>query len=334
MTNLSVARLIEHPALRRAISEWEHLPDHERNAWTGDSAAPAIREAILPPLARDGVVRVRLLERPDHSSPELLAVLLAALSCRIGFLVPQTHRNNIVAFIRDEGRDYRAPSTRGHQTNAELAFHSDRCDVNALLYVRPAASGGHLSVVSYKNAAEALARTHPDAVRVLFDGLPFDLRDERIFEDPRWHVRPVLWDVGAGLRGHYIRRFINDSQRHPDCPRLSAAQIAALDAWDQALAQLREEGTFAPEPGELLLLDNYRVMHARTEFHDNPADSDHGRLALRAWIAPFQSETLPESLLPLCGATAGGRFRGGVGKGDQYLRCLGTQTPWTPKDSA
>lgn len=319
MTALPVP--IEHAAMRAAIREWQRLPAARQRHWDGASAAAAIEEAVLPSLAIHGFARVRVLEAPGELQIRSLRRLVVALSEQLGFLVPQTHANNRTALIRDAGKDYGSVQTRGHQTNAELAFHSDRADLNLLLYVRGAVSGGGVSILSYDRAANALEQANPDSLKRLFGAFPFDLRGERIFPTPLWHERPILWRNENGLRGHYIRRFIDDSQRHSDCPRLREDGIRALDDFDAVLNSLRDSGAFLPAPGELLVLDNYRVMHARDRFVDGA--SGKGRLAIRTWVAPFHSERLPDYLLPIAGSIAAGAYRGGVGKGTRYLKLLG-----------
>ncbi|OOO33551.1 UNVERIFIED_ORG: hypothetical protein BTE55_09845 [Rhizobium sophorae] len=267
-----------------------------------------------------GWVRLQVVKEPETWALETLESSMIEISKALGYVVPQTYRNNLIAHIRDEGLDYRNHAVRGHQTNAELSFHSDRCDLNLLLYVATAAQGGELSVISYEVASEALRSEDIDSWRLLFDGLPFDLREERIFPSLKWHWRPVLWQTPEGVRGHYIRRFIADSQRHFDAPRLTTAQLRALDAFDAVLSRLRPAHTFAPEPGELLVVDNYRVMHARNAYRD---EGSKGRLALRTWVAPFGSEPLPLYLQPLAGSCDAGVYRGGVGSGEAYLANLG-----------
>jgi hypothetical protein len=314
--------LVDHKELRQEVEAWEALSPPDQLSWTAAIARQAIHDAIMPGLNERGFARIRLLDSPREFGLDVLEHFLKSISAQLGYLLPQTYENNLTALIRNEGKNYGSPATRGHQTNAELAFHSDRCDLNLLLYVRVASEGGDLSVISYEEAAVQLREKSTAAFSQLFQGFPFDLRDERIFPSIAWHWRPILWNTDAGIRGHYIRRFIEDSQRHSDCPRLTTDQIAALDEFDRILESLRPVHTFKPGPGELLIMDNYRVMHARSAYKDDEGDLE-GRLAIRTWVAPFHSEELPFFMFPMTGALAGGCFRGGVGRGDQYRGMLG-----------
>lgn len=315
--------LTPNPGLAAAISAWAKLRDNEKRVWCDRDCHDVFCEAVIPALRRYGVARMPLVDCPERHSLAELENLLLALSRQIGYLVPQTHRNNLIAHIQDEGNDYKLPTSRGHKTNSALGFHSDRSDLILLLYVRAAQKGGEVSVVSFGDVARLLEVENPDILGTLFDNFPFDLRDERIFEDKKWCLHPILWHQEREIRGHYIRRFILDSQRHEDCPRLSEVQHTALSAFDAALENLRPTRTFQPSVGELVVLNNYRVMHARNGFSDDDAPGA-GRLALRTWVAPYNSEELPSFMLPISGAVSAGSFRGGVGKGDTYLAQLGS----------
>lgn len=323
MTDMDAIALKPHLGLSAAMSAWANLSDKDKYAWDGQDCRDALRAAIAPALHGYGVARIPLLDRLDDHGVEYLQHLLLALSQQIGYVLPQTHENNLIGQIQDEGIDYRVPTSRGHKTNSELNFHSDRSDLNFLLYVRPAQVGGELSVVSFDAATRLLAVRAPDALEVLQRNFPFDLRDERIFHDREWCLHPILWRRGKEMRGHYIRRFILDSQRHATCPRLTEAQHSALSTFEALLDELRVGLTFKPSAGELLVLNNYRVLHARTSFCDS-GQSGLGRLALRTWVAPYDSEELPEFMRPISGAVTAGSFRGGVGKGDTYLSLLGS----------
>jgi Taurine catabolism dioxygenase TauD, TfdA family len=282
-----------------------------------DELAPILEKHV----AKHGWMRLQFgSSLSQYAVPELEQWLID-VSQAVGALVPQSYTGKLIAQIRNEGANYQSHKVRGHQTDAELAPHSDRCDWNLLLYVQPAKTGGDLAIIDYGEAASALHKENETAYSALFEDFPFDLRVERIFSDIEWHCRPILWRNDNGqIRGHYIRRFINDSQRHPDCPRLSAKQISALDAFDSILQQLQTGNRFRPESGDLVILDNYRVMHARTAFIEDPNTQ---RLALRTWVAPNHSEQLPHSLKPLVGSCNAGVFRGGVSKDSEFIAQLG-----------
>lgn len=274
-------------------------------------------------LAANGWARIELPLGPQCSDITAMKTLITQFARTIGVMVPQSFSEDKVSFVRDEGKSYTDHRSRGHHTNAALPFHSDRCDINILLYLSSSNNGGELSVVSYAQAAQALKGRDAGAYAELFNGFPFDLREERIFPSIKWLWRPILWQASDGVeRGHYIRRFISDCARHLDAPQLTQTQFRALEQLDQILAELREANSFLPRIGDLVILDNYRVMHARSNY-DDTAEAPP-RLALRAWVAPYQSERLPPFLHPMTGSCEPGCFRGGVGSGEAFTSRLGS----------
>ena len=108
-----------------------------------------------------------------------------------------------------------------------------------------------------------LVGTDPELAEVLYDALPYDFRGEQSKgSDPFYRV-PVFTEHGDRLFVRYIRPYIEASQRHPDAPRLSKAQRAAMDAYDALIydPDNRVEMTFAP--GDMQFVNNYHVLHGR-----------------------------------------------------------------------
>ncbi len=312
--------LVVNEELNDAIHSWMSLTPEVQMNW--DGGRDALNDVAAPVLKGFGAVRIRLLDRIEDYRLEALERLLIVLSRNLGYVVPQSYKNNLVGIIQDENGDYSSPSTRGHKTNSSLSFHCDRTDLIMLLYVRPAQKDGRISIVSFKGAVYQMNKNRSLHLDTLFKDFPFDLRDEHIFNTQEWCMHPILWRSDGEVRGRYIRRFIEDSQRHPNCPPLLDNHISALNEFDAVLDSLRTRNTFAPATGELVMINNFRVLHAREGFSDCDREGKR-RLAIRTWVAPFGSEALPKFLLPISGAITPGSYRGGIGKSEEYMGMLG-----------
>ena len=99
---------------------------------------------------------------------------------------------------------------------------------------------------------------------------------------PFFELAPIN-DINAIPRIFFIAWYIRDSQRHPDAPRLTDDQRAAL-----ALAErIANDPAFHIEmrfqPGDVQLLNNGTVLHSREEYadEDDPAQRRH---LLRLWL--------------------------------------------------
>lgn len=236
-----------------------------------------------------------------------------ALLCFTGLLgepVSQNVSGQFLTRVEDRGATLDDPTRRGHESSAELPFHADRADLVALLCVRPAEQGGLSRVASSREVHDLLVEECPDLLSTLYRPFPQDRRGEEAPGESPWCTMPVFHNEGDGLVTRYVRRFIEGSQRHEDAPRLTAEQRAAMDALDRLLQRpgLAQEMAFAP--GDLQILNNFDVLHARTAF--TPSAGQAGRLLLRVWLAWDRSPGLPPSFEGLYGATGPGTYRGGV----------------------
>jgi hypothetical protein len=92
-------------------------------------------------------------------------------------------------------------------------------------------------------------------------------------------------------------------------PRLSRSQDEALDVLAAVAEELSIE--MALEPGDIQLLNNHVIYHARTAYEDDP-EPGHDRLLLRLWLSMPNSRPLPDGLEVLWGAVAAGVLRGGI----------------------
>ena len=88
----------------------------------------------------------------------------------------------------------------------------------------------------------------------------------------------------------YKREYIDFAQRFEDVPALTSEQTDALDLMDAVCDELALE--FVMRPGDILIANNYDVLHARSAFEDD-ASPDRGRHMLRLWMTIPNGRPLP-----------------------------------------
>jgi len=268
-----------------------------------------------------GVVLLRGLP-VDRYAGEELKNLTWGLGSHLGHIRYQNARGELIGEVRDEiarygevregsavdavlGRSSRSKA----RSSGPLRFHTDRCDVVSLLCVRPARAGGLSKVVSAVSVAEAVRARRPDLHALLFADYWRSRQGEEDGGERQVYALPVFAEHAGKFTTQYSRTFVEAAQKLPDVPRMSAAQDEALDLH----AALCEELSFTMEfrPGDLQLLNNHVVYHARTAYEDAPGP-DHDRLLLRLWLAPRNSRALPPGFEVLWGTTGAGAPRGGI----------------------
>jgi hypothetical protein len=234
----------------------------------------------------------------------------------IGFLfgapVSQSKKFDFIGHVTDKQSDISRPNQRGYESRAALPFHSDRCDLLSLLCIHPARRGGETRLVSAVSAFGQLQRSHPNLASLLTQPFPFDRRDDIGGGERGWTMLAPFSCLNATFVSRYVRRFIESSQRFSDAPRLTKQQIEAMNALDRYLEEKGQSLDLSLESGDLLLIDNHRLLHARSEYTDVASSSEDKRLLLRLWLAYEDSPTLPIAHQETYGRVEGGVYRGGV----------------------
>ena len=268
-----------------------------------------------------GVARVFGLpiERYDETSVELLWM---GIGRHLGALRNQDPHGQIIRRIVDEGPDrgerygrvddngrpFLSSRARVASTGA-LRWHTDRVDVVALLCVRPAMRGGVSRLASSVEVRNTIAARRPD----LHDVLCNDIYRSRLGEETGGnrlaYPLPVFGIRDGKFTSHYSRTYVEAAQLNPDVPKMSDAQWEALDLLADVCQELHTAHDF--EPGEMQILNNHVVYHARDPYED--AEHAAGkRLLYRLWICPAVNRALPHGHEVLWGNIEANSLRGGI----------------------
>ncbi|KAK8016863.1 hypothetical protein PG993_015052 [Apiospora rasikravindrae] len=158
-----------------------------------------------------------------------------------------------------------------------LPFHNDHCDILALYVMETAVKGGKTRWASGGQIYNEMARTKPQAIKVLAEGdWPHETPTKAVkylplmFQNP--DEAPFLSFTRFALTG------LPTYPRGPDSPELSPEQADALDTL-QYLAE-KHAVEIEQEKGDILLLNNRDVLHARDRIEDSPDTSQRHLLRL------------------------------------------------------
>lgn len=221
------------------------------------------------------------------------AVAYLGIGAHLGSFRSQNAKGHLLGHVRDLGMDIAKPTTRYYQTNRELEYHTDSCDIVGLLCLKTARAGGASRLVSSVTLHDEMLRRRPDLWEQLFHPMPTDRRGEIPPGMRAWYDMPVFhWHQGE-LSTIYAGQYIRAAQANfPEARRLTAAEREALE-WFDALANdpaLSLSMDF--RPGDMQFVHNHQVMHSRTDFEDWPEPAQRRHL-LRLWLAPAGARALP-----------------------------------------
>jgi len=303
----------------RSGTDWQTANRHTFPLSDLDSLFEDIREELENGL---GLVRLRGLPVERYSAEQLKAIWFA-LGQHIGTPVSQSVTGERLLGLTDEGskaadrgaldtdggsKKFLASRARAYSTG-ELRFHTDRADVVGLLCIRRAKRGGISRLASAAAIHNAMLDRRPDLLECLFRDYPRSRFGEEVDDAAAHYMLPVFTVHESKFATHYSRTYIEASQTNPAVPRLTEAQLEALDMLAEIGAELSLDMTL--EPGDIQLLNNHVIYHARTPYEDHD-DPERKRLLLRLWLAMPNSRALPDSFRVLFGDVAPGALRGGI----------------------
>lgn len=223
----------------------------------------------------------------------------------------QNARGHLLGHVYDlGGSSANDPNTRSYATAERQNFHIDRCDVVALLCLRRAKAGGLSTIVSAMAVHNVMAERRPDLLERLYRPVPVDRRGEVPEGKAPFYEAPVFNEHGGKLSVLYSRLHIGSAQRFPAARRLTPEDYEALDMLAALAADpaLRLDMTFLP--GDIQVLHNHTILHARSEYEDWP-EPERKRHLLRLWLAPPNARPLPPVFAECYGGIAIGD-RGGI----------------------
>ena len=217
------------------------------------------------------------------------------LGLHLGTPVSQNAAGDLLGHVRDTGVVRDSPAVRLYATNERQDFHCDGSDLVGLLCLKRARTGGESKIVSSMAVYNEMLTRRPDLVQVLRQPFAWDRNDEQSpGEDPFFSL-PVIFDIDQVPRIFFVGWYIRDAQRHPQAPRLTSDQIEALEL----LEGIANDPSFYLQmdfqPGDIQLLNNARILHAREAYTDyeDPAERRH---LLRLWLTAHAFASVEDTL--------------------------------------
>jgi Taurine catabolism dioxygenase TauD, TfdA family len=267
-----------------------------------------------------GLVLLRRIPVERYGEDEL-RIIYWGLGLHLGTPRFQNAQGELIGDVRDENRLYgtvreidpaqageRRTSRNKARSAGPLRFHTDRTDVVTLLCVRPAAKGGLSKVVSGPAVHNAILQRRPD-LHALLCAPYYHSREGEAGGRQRHYAMPIFGMRDGRFTSQYSRTFVENAQGIPGVPPLTAAQNEALDLW----AEVCEELCYSMDmrPGDVQLLNNHVVYHARATYEDDPTPR-RDRFLMRLWLSMPNSRALPVGYEALWGSIEPGALRGGI----------------------
>jgi alpha-ketoglutarate-dependent taurine dioxygenase len=197
-----------------------------------------------------------------------------------GHALSQNAQGELIGHVIDATRE--DPTPRMYRSNLELRPHSDITAMISLACWEKAQSGGASVVVSGVTVHDEMRQRAPELLEPLYRGYHYHrLGEEAPDEEPATPYRvPVFAVLNGQLSCRYQRTGIAAGHRERGVP-LAGEDIAAFNLFDEIAKAPENRLSFFLERGEMMVINNYTVMHARTQFTNYPEPQ---RRLIRLWL--------------------------------------------------
>lgn len=280
-----------------------------RDGW-GKNFADADPDWIRDEL-ENGSGAVFLKDFPvDNHDKDSARTAFLEWSATIGTPLSQNEKGDTVFDVSDAGFGQNDPRTRGPNTNKKLSFHTDRSDVISFLCWKQARSGGENQLVSSLHLYNEIARRRPDLLEVLMDNFTYKRHTVDLGNDQAWCEQPIFSFRDRHFACSFLRVLINRAHQDPELPELTDAQIEAMDLLEAIAEESGNACHFLQERGDVLLVNNWTLLHRRSAFEDFELPEEK-RCLFRIWLSMPNSRPLDPRFEANFGATGAGQIRGG-----------------------
>lgn len=230
----------------------------------------------------------------DRWSIREAATVYYGIGAHFGDARSQNAKGHVLGHVLDLGRDAVNDQTaRIYQTRERQTFHTDSCDIVALLCLKTARSGGASALVSSMTIYNEMHKRRPDLLRLLFEPFATDRRGE-VPDGKKPYFEIPVYNFHAGyLSAIYARRYIESARRFDEVPALTAEQREALDLFDSLANDPEINLQMDFQPGDMQLVHNHTILHDRTAY-DDWEEPEKKRHLLRLWLAVPGARPLPE----------------------------------------
>ena len=227
-----------------------------------------------------------------EKNPKILKIKIKKIADLLGKILPQNKAGTKMVEVKPNiellnkfSSQKKLEKLRYHQTNIGGSIHSDGPQLESppkylmLACLKQAKRGGH-SIITYANKVyDFLKRKKPNYLKILKKNF---LMERRGFNYPNGNIfgKPIFEKKKNFFRFRYIREYIEAAYKIKKI-KLKPNQIRALNFLDSLLKNKHFHIKCKLSKGDVVILNNYILGHARTKFS---LDSKGQRRLMRAWV--------------------------------------------------
>lgn len=278
-------------ALEEVLASTAHMKplDVTREQFDHPALNPMMSE--VREILRDGRGTV-IVSGPtrDRFTDEDFERIYWGFGLHLGIPTSQSYRGDRLGRVTQTEVGPDNPINRGYKSSSELYPHTDNnVDMVGLMCVQKAAEGGYSLLTSSAAIHNEIQATRPDLLEPLYEGYYMVSEEATLSDSPLNDLKiPIFCYVDGRLSCLFNQPFYHRANkiRGDMSPEFKEAVEYVAELTMRSDLQVR----FILEPGEIMLLNNYTNLHARTDFKDS---SERKRSLLRLWLTVPKEEKRP-----------------------------------------
>lgn len=229
-----------------------------------------------------GFLRVRALPVARWGD-EAASLAFWGIGQHLGRPGAQNPEGDLLGDVLDTGEEAQDPNVRRYKTSGDIAFHCDLADAVGLLCLRTALRGGASRIASSVAVYNEILARRPEWIGRLYQPFALDSRNEEREGAPAFiPVAPCRFANGR-LSTFYHSDYFRSAARHPEV-ELGEVENGLLDLYDSVANDPALRLDMELEVGDIQLISNHTIVHARTGYEDGP-DPEHKRHLRRLWLS-------------------------------------------------
>lgn len=239
-----------------------------------------------------GLVQMRGLPVSELSRPRAAAVIWG-IGTYFGKALSQNAEGHVLGHVMDLGKDYNDPNVRGYQTKTAMTFHTDPCDMVALLCLNKAKSGGASRVASSVTLYNEMLKCNPEYVQDLCKEFYWTLHGEVSPGEDPWYKMPIFTFEDGFFSARGASTHTRKAQDLPGAEKWNHLRIQAVALYQKLVKELAADLPF--EQGDLQILNSHVTLHSRQPYEDW-GEATRKRHLLRLWLRNDDLRTVPKEV--------------------------------------
>jgi alpha-ketoglutarate-dependent taurine dioxygenase len=272
----------------RLTPAWELKPEDFPFKRLGEKLTRAYEEVR----SGHGFVLLRGLPIEGVTLDEFMAAVWG-VGTHFGHPLSQNAQGELIGHVIDATSQEQTP--RMFRSNLELRLHTDVTAMISLACWHKSQEGGASFLASGITIHDEIQRRAPHLLVPLYNGFYYHrLGEEGEGEETATPYRmPVFTNRGGQISCRYQRAGLAAGHRERGV-ELTELELEALDLFDEVARAPEHRLAFHLERGDMVVVNNYTVLHARTKFTEY-AEPEKRRHLIRLWLdAPGFRDVPPE----------------------------------------